>query len=588
MPPRPPSFIDDAAAFLARNASRPIIGGVARVAGGILAAAPFGPRPYEQPPANAPAPAYMTDQPVAPQGEPAFRGGYHDHTFTNAAPPMFFGGRTIEVARQDIENHDSGVSFWGSSALTIASTRHPAVFSALGIRCAPSIALPRQILGGTRGLARMVREEVEQQLCPRMGLLPSPCFPSTLWAAIAVDLALMGFAVLQHVYGPADSRGVRRIYTRRWPTWAVQYQAWRRTYVVITSEGTFDILNDGKFTIIGKTDTPHLQGAIRALALPVLDGIQVIQARAQWIDRFSDPKFIATMPPDVAARSDIGKALYRAIELIRGPGGWGVVPNGTVVTAVGLEAKASVCFKDALDSDDSYIGAILTGINTGADGGVYKPLVFWGILRSTVGDDLAAQNRGINQGHVYPYTIFNYSAAIEQDRERGTWTDPVLDTPLPDPEADARNKAYIDKMKGAAELLKMERENGADDLQARADIHYAAIGEPAPALAISRKGGAIFAYHIEQKIVSPDQVLADLGLPPLPNGAGSVERLAEERLAGKDKTGAKASQGDAELDGKPDTVPEDAEPADGAPGGSGGGSRDGGRGDGGEGGHQGS
>jgi hypothetical protein len=466
MPPRD-SLFGRARSFFSENAARvPVIG--ERIASRISTAAPYsGEIPTS--PANIPPPTYGVDQPILVSDPPQFREGYHDRTFQNWAAPNRFGGRTLPIARVDIETHDSGDSFLGSSILAIASTRFPAVYTALGVRCAPAIALPRQVDGGARGLARIVREEVEAQLCPRQGLLPSPCFPSTLWGAISIDLALMGFAVLQHVYGPPDAAGRRRVYTRRWPTWAVYYQPYRRTYVALTNEGNVDILNDGKFTLIGKTDIPHLQGAIRALMLPTLDGAQVIQARAQWIDRFSDPKFIATLPPDIAARSDIGLALQAALKIIRGPGGFGVLPHGTGFQAVGLDSKASTCFKEALESDNSYISAILTGVDTTADAGVYKPLVFWGILRSTVGDDLAAINRGVNQGHVYPFTRFNYEAGIEEADARGIWTDPVLSTPLPDPEADARHEANAKKQQAFYAAVKAERDAGGNPDQDRID-----------------------------------------------------------------------------------------------------------------------
>lgn len=552
MPPHAPTFFDRARSYVAANAGRvPIVGAaVARFS----TAAPFS--GASQSPANIPPSAYQTDQPIAPQGEPSFRAGYHDHTFSSSAAPMWFGGRTVDVARADIEMHDSGTSFLGSSILAIASTRFAPVFTALGVRCAPAIALPRQVDGGPRGLARLVRGEVEDQLCPRAGLLPSPCFPSTLWGAIAIDLALMGFAVLQHVYGPPDARGVRRIYTRRWPTWAVYYAAYRRTYVALTNEGPVDILNDGKFTLIGKTDTPHLQGAIRALMMPVLDGVQVVQARAQWIDRFSDPKFIATLPPDIAARSDVGKALFAAIQTIRGPGGWGVVPNGTIVKAVGLEAKASACFKDALESDNGYIGAILTGIDANSNVGVYKPKEFWGVLRSTVGDDLAAINRGINQGHVYPYTIFSYEEGIRADRERGTWVDPVLSTPLPDPEKDARVKADNDRAAMLEDRIAKRREVGIVTTQDDADAMADALDTPRVVLADVKIKGQIYEWHVVQKQVAVDEVRERVGLPALPDGIGSVGRLAEERAKGLDKTGqTKITEGDAPPGGEPGAPP---------------------------------
>jgi hypothetical protein len=487
------------------------------------------PSPYsgQQPttPANIPPAAYGVDQPILSADPPQFREGYHDRTFTNWAAPVSYGGRTLPVARADIETHDSGASFLGSSILGAASTRFAPVYTALGVRCAPAIALPRQVDGGARGLARIVRDEVEAQLCPRAGLLPSPCFPATLWGAIAIDLALMGFAVLQHVYGPPDARGVRRIYTRRWPTWAVYYQPYRRTYVAITNEGPVDILNDGKFTLIGKTDIPHLQGAIRALMMPTLDGAQVVQARAQWIDRFSDPKFIATLPPDVAARSDVGKALQEALRIIRGPSGYGALPHGTAFEAVGLKAEASQCFGDALKSDNSYISAILTGVDTTADAGVYKPLVFWGILRSTVGDDLAAINRGINQGHVYPYTRFNYAAGIEEAEARGTWLDPVLSTPLPDPEKDARIEAEDGRARKLIDRIMARREAQIVTTQEDADAIADDLETPRIVLAemsaapVSRLD---LAPTDLAKVVRVDEARASRELPPIGDERGDL------------------------------------------------------------------
>lgn len=555
----PPSFLDRARSRIASG-----LGPFARAIGGPFAAAPQPFSGQTQPgPANLPPQGYLGSDPAPPPDPLKFVKGYHDRTLSNWAGPINFGGRTLEITRADIEAHDAGTSFLGSSIFAVAASRFPTVFSALGIRCAPGIALPRRILGGTKGIARVAREEVEEQLCPRLGLEPSPMFPGTLWGTIAFDLAMMGFAVLQHVYGPPDERGVRRVYTRRWPTWAVYYLAQRRTYVAMTNEGVVDIsTGDGKFTLIGKRDTPHHDGAVRALMLPVLDGVQTIQCRSHWIDAFSSPKVVGELPPDIAARSDIGRALYAAIATMRGPGGFGVVPHGSNVQWVGLDDKASKCFADALRSDDSYINQILTGVDTGSDGGVYKPLVFWGILRSTVGDDLAATNRGINQGHVRPYTWFNYEAAIEDAKSRGIWEDPVLDTPLPDPEADARAEAFIAKMKGAHDVIKSERENGCDVTQERIAQIFEAIGEAPPTLATRRKGGAIFEYHIKNKIVAPDQVLADLGLPPLPNGAGSVARLAEERLAGGDEVGAlaKVESAEAKEGDKPDAATSEGEP----------------------------
>lgn len=470
----PPSgFLSDARALLARHAGRvPIVG---ERAARIFASEPYSGKQAGI--ARIPAPDYASDQPPARELTDIIP-GYHDRAFKNAGPPTYFGGVTIDLAREYLELHDSGASFYGSSILGVALTRFAPVQAALWVRVAPLISLPRQVIGGSRGLARIVREEVEEQLAPRTGLLPSACFPASLWGSIAIDLALMGFAVLQHVYGPPDARGVRRVHTRRWPTWAVYYQSWRRTYVALTSEGPIDIANDGKFTLIGKTETPHLQGAVRALALPVLDGVQVMQARAEWIDMYAQAKGIGIMPEGVAVRSPEGLAFLDAIRTLRGPGGIGALPHGSDFKFHGLTADASTCFKDALQVDDTYIAAVLTGTDLSAGtGGVYKAPVFWGILRSTVGDDLSATVRGINAGHVYPYVRFNYEAAVESDEwetvataDDGTETQqrrpltlakyPALSIPLPDPERARRAADYAASCKSHAEIVVTRRAAG--------------------------------------------------------------------------------------------------------------------------------
>ncbi|MEK9646174.1 MAG: hypothetical protein VW547_11585, partial [Alphaproteobacteria bacterium] len=76
------------------------------------------------------------------------------------------------------------------------------------------------------------------------------------------------------------------------------------------------------------------------------------------------------------------------------------------------------------------------------------------------------------------------------------------------------------------------------------------------------KVGEIFAYHLDNKLIAPDEVRARLGLPPLPNGAGSVERLAEERLAGADEPGALAKVEAAEVKRGPPAEEPAASPAD--------------------------
>jgi hypothetical protein len=541
------------------------LGSLARTAGGLLvsaASASFaGP---QQGAPNVPPPNYSGDQPTIATAEPTFRAGYHDHQFAAGVTVFSFGGFGIVEARAAIEEHDTGVNFYQSGRLAIALTRFGPVTAALAIRVAQNAGLARQINGGPRGLSRIVAAEVADQLCPRSGLLPSRCFPSTLWGSIAIEQAMMGFAVLQHCYGPPDERGVRRIYTRRWPTWAVRYDSWRRTYVAITTECDVDILNDGKFTLIGKTDVPHLQGAVRALAFPVLDGAQVQAMRAQWINRYSDPKLVAYMPKGVAVGGPEGLAFMRALASLRNPGGFGALPDGSNLQAVGLDSKASASFNEALTSDVGLIYAILTGADpASASGGVYKSPQDADILHSTVGDDLAAQCRAINEGHVWHYIAFNHAEGRAVDIARGVWVDPVLSAPLPDPKADARIEAKAKRMKLLAEVVTAEKAAGGNVIQDRVNELATALETPPFLLAVTTSGGAdIYAWEVGAGIFAPDEVRERKGAKPLPDDSGSVKRLAADRAAGKyDVGGAPDAPVDGDTTKEPATEPAEEEAA---------------------------
>jgi hypothetical protein len=526
-------------------------GSLARSAGGLIVSAASSTfAGASQGPPNVPLADYGAVQPAIATSDPEFRAGHHDHQYTPGVNVFSYDGITIEAARAIVSEHDTGVSFYRSSILAIALTRFGPVAAALGIRVAPSIRLERKINGGPRGLARRVALEVEDQLCPRAGLLPSACFPSTLWGALTIELAMMGFAVMQHVYGPPDERGVRRIYTRRWPTWAVRYDSWRMTYVAITTAGEVDITNDGKFTLIGKTDVPHLQGAIRSLAVPVLDGAQVQAARAQWINRYSDPKLVAFMPQGVGVGTDIGQAFMRALASLRNPGGFGALPHGSALQSVGLDSKASASFKEALDSDIALIYAILTGTDlSSGSGGVYTSPLFGDILSSTVGDDIAAQNRAINQGHVYPYTRFNHRDAIETDISRGVWVDPVLWTPLPDPKADARIESKAKHRKALSDQIVADKAAGLDVTQDHVATLAEEFGiETAPVLAATAVGAQSFGYDQENGIVTINQRLAELGKPLDDTGRGSMT-VPEYRAWLSAETARKVAETEAELTG---------------------------------------
>lgn len=429
-----------------------------------VVASPFA--PGQQLPARVPPPAWSTDQPPPPPERPAFVAGYHDHTFQSFSAPLSFDGWGVERIRAAISQHRQGL-FLESSTLAVSILGFAPVLAALGQAVAPALHLDRHIRGGSRGLARLVAAELEDQLVPRAGLLPSPYFPPTLWGSIAIDLRLPGFAVLQHVDGDPDpATGVRSRYTRRWPTWATQYYRYRRTFVALTTDGPVDILNDGKFTLIADEEEPHLTGAIAALGEEVLSGQSTRRARDSWIDCYGHPKWVGVMPEKIAPISPEGDAFVAAISTMMGPQGFGALPHGSEVDTVGLNGEASGSFREALDNVIIHIAMALLGsdgtIRAGGEGaaGPYRSPMFQGVRRDLVARMLAAMVRGVNQGHIAPYCDFNYSSGIEAARARGQWVDPVLDIPLPDPDADARMKSYADRSKARAEIIQSDRAAG--------------------------------------------------------------------------------------------------------------------------------
>ena len=444
--------------------------------------APFGPGP--RPPANPPPNAWNTDQPPAPPERVVFREGYHDRTFRAFAQPLGFDGWTVERIRNAIAQHDIGI-FIESSMLTVTVRRFGPVFAALAQAIAPILALPREVLGGTRGFSRVAAEEITAQLAPRQGLLPSPYFPPTLWGAMAIEYRMMGFAVLQHVYGDPDPiTGVRPVYTRRWPTWAVNYYPARRTFVALTDSGPVDIISgDGKFTLVADSDEPHFDGAIRALGLEVLAGVLGDQSLSSYVDRYGNPKLWATMPPDTATRSPAGDDFFEALATLQGPNGYGALPYGSVLQWAQLSASQSTMFKDLDEKITRRCVSILLGTDgtvSSGTGGVYLSPTYEGVARTNVARTLSACVRAVNLGHVAPFLSLNYAATIAETRG---WVEPVLSIPLPDPNADARRAAYAARSKERTDILAAERAAGLDVTQERVDQLSAELGLQTIALA---------------------------------------------------------------------------------------------------------
>jgi hypothetical protein len=471
--------------------------------------------------AKIPPPNWSNDQP-APAKPREFDPRYHGHTFKSFASPLAFDGFDLNRIRQAISLHRQG-SFIESSTLAIAIQSFGPIFAATRQRIAPSLSLPRFIRSGTRGLSRIVGEELRLQLFPSKGLLPSQYLPPTIFGAIAFDLIYMGFCVLQSVDGEPDPiTGVRPRYTRRWPSWAVQHYRYRKTFVALTTEGPVDIINDGKFTLIANNEDPHMFGAIVALGEEGFDGRSTQKARAGWINKYGNPKLVGIMPAGVAPNTPEGNAFEQAMGTLMGPDGRGILPHGAELGFEGLTAEKSSSFKEALDCNWQYCAAIILG----SDGtmtrgtGVYSAPIFAGVRRDLVDDDLTSEVRGLNQAHIHPYTLGNYEASIESS---SGWFDPYLDIPLPDPDSDARIKSYADRVKALHETIAQERSNGFEVTQDRVNQLAESYEVDPPTLVTQKRVGNIEVAPADMaKVVKVDELRASRDLEPIGDARGEL------------------------------------------------------------------
>jgi hypothetical protein len=499
----------------------------------------------DEPAANQPKPNYNNDQPPPPPTELEFRGGYHDRSFKSFAAPAAFDGWDLDRVRSAVSLHRRGF-FLESSILANAILSFVPVLAALQQRVAPALSLPHIVHAGTRGLSRILGREVERQLSPSLGLFPSPYFPPTIWGTMGIDIAMLGFSVLQHAYGKPDPEtGVRSCYSRRWPTWAVQYWPFRKTFVALTTDGTVDIVSgDGKFTLIADAEEPHMLGAIVCLAEEALDGKSTQQARASYINRYGNPKWIATMPNGVAVGSPEGNRFFDAVATIRNPDGFGAIPFGATMDIRGLPSGQSTTFKDAIESNWQYVAAGLLG----SDGtmtrgtGVYSAPIFAGVRRDLVARDLKAKVRGVNQGHVGPWLAFNYAASIAEARG---WIDPVLDIPLPDPDADARIESLGKRTIVFLDIVEKKRQAGFEVTQDSVNQEAKSFDIEAPVLAATKAKVTLQLTPSDvAKIASVDEGRVSMGLEPYEDERGE-KAIAEVGTS----SGAPAKSDDGSDDG---------------------------------------
>ena len=486
---------------------------------------------------------YTRDHPSAPRSF-EFQAGYSDHVFEQFSSPLAFDGFDLDRIRSAVSQHRQGY-YYESSTMMFALMSFAPILAALEQAIAPILALPRHIHGGEKGLAKLVASELREMLVPEAGLLPSPYFAPALLGTMAIYLRFMGFCVLQHVDGdPDEETGVRPRYTRIWEPWAVRKMRTPRKWLAVTSEGEIEIKNDGKFTMLIDENEGDLTGAIVALGPEALAGKITQDARNSFLDFFGKPKLWVMAPEKVATVGEAGAAFQASLEIMYGPDGRAVFPHGSQVDAVGISGQGSKAFQDGLLDVIIHCFMVLTGsagtIGSGGPTGAgpYQPQKggTWNVRHDLIARPTICIVRGINQGVNAPYCDMNYGDAIARAKRSGVWQYPCLHVPIPAPDRDDRIASLVKREEARTAIIDARRTSGIQVDQEEAD-HIADDLELRHVPLVSNARSPIEEWHVQQKVAAIDEAREDVGLEPLPNGAGSPQKLADDHARGLDKTG---------------------------------------------------
>lgn len=512
-------------------------------------------------------------------------------------------GWTWPAARQACDDHKRG-TFELSWQLWTDMDSLPAIRAAKMRRQATLCGLPFEVLGPTRAPARMETEAARSLWKLHLRRL----LRSTL-----SDVIGEGFSLWQHptAVNPVTLR--REVITvERWPISQVRYTPtpfpdvwqpgkWIERYYAV-QYGVGDSLGavmfgrqspdvgrievpeaarlpglngvwvrflqlprpgetDGHWTFVADpvgADQPHLNGAVTALDVAYVGGAIMTRSMFNLSKTLGRQGIAAEMPEGTPPGGDAdddktsqeGRTFRRAVAAFGTETAEIVHPKGAKVYAVELTAQSASLFPEFAQLNLQNVELAILG----HAGTTAKPDPQY---QAKDGVEVKVPQH-LERADLRTIThAFDQFANVIAESNMTMPTRIFLEGHLPDTEQDEHRMAIGDRLIKAAEILKAEGEAGCSTTQARADQMGKLLDVP-PALVAAVSPAPIQQWHVQQKVVAPDQALANLGLPPLPNGAGSVERLAQERLAGGDQAGALAKVAAAETKdtGKPEDVVE--------------------------------
>jgi hypothetical protein len=440
----------------------------------------------------------------------------HEFTATLSLYSVIHGWN-VGTIRGAVDAHDVGASFILSGGLSVVASRWPAIFGPLGQRKAPPLGLQREVTGGDRGAARRAKDGFARVMSAQ----------ETSFGDIFDAHAMMGFQILQHTWKPAADASTLEPTTKLWPAACTWFNPLSRKLEAITMDGRWPIEDgDGHWSIVGTGEQPFRNGAIRALGetwAAGRGGERDEAALSAYLGRLCP---IGILPSAIEPGSPAGDNFLQAIKDLGEAQSGGIFPSGSdVKTLPNIDAGAAGLFAGFLTRRERAAAIALLGTDgtvSAGSPGVYVSPLFGAVAFAKVREDTA------HAGGAYTrlgaaYGAINYGLSAEES--------PGYRWLLPDPTEAARRKAEGDTLLQAAAIVKAEREAGVDITPTRIGVIYSRLGVPVPAIPETSAKGQIFAYHIEQNIVAPDQVLETLGLPALPGGVGTPASLAAHILA---------------------------------------------------------
>lgn len=424
------------------------------------------------------------------------------------------GGWTVQRMLAAVEHHDRG-RFTESYAASEKVSQWSIVFGALNQRLSPALRLPRAVEGGDEGLDDVVRLEAEA-LFVGDGRNLGPSFPS-FWGTIR-NHAMMGFCWWQTTWVPSFDGSTVIPDTTIWPAESVYYDMQRHTWVAITlEEGLVDISpDDDRWTLIADgekpdNDRPWLSGAIRAVGAEFIDAVFGRNDRSDYSAEHGRPKPALILPEGVKTYGEEGDAAFDSLKTFRESDAGAVFEAGSLLKQFEPSANTAQIVKDIIESAGTGVAIALLGTDgtmSKGTGGVYTSPAFEGVTEDRVAADVTAEVRGVNRV-LERWCARNY---------RGVRVPPRAVIRLPDTARDARTQSEAKRTLAMHEIIAKERANGFVITQERVNTIAARLEVAPPKLAaVVSNGATSYAYDQENGVLTIDQRLAELGLPPAPD-----------------------------------------------------------------------